>query len=233
MHGSFSLNPEDRALLRSNPVFAGLDFTTFENIASRSGVVTYGKGEQIFQAGDRADHFFIVASGIVQLYHADLDGVEKTVNLFRRSQSFGEAVMFLGRAYPVSAQCLESTRLIRVEAKELMVRIRENPDMAFGLLAAMSSHLRMLVDEITLLRAPSALHRVAEFLLRHMPLGDGPQELELPYSKTVIARQLGITPEVLSRTFAQLRKHDVTVERETVTIADISALHRLVGLDDD
>ena len=43
----------------------------------------------------------------------------------------------------------------------------------------------------------------------------------------------GITPEVLSRTFAQLRKHDVTVERETVTIADISALHRLVGLDDD
>ncbi len=233
MHGSFSLNPEDRALLRSNPVFAGLDSATFENIASRSGVVTYGKGEQIFQAGDGADHFFIVASGIVQLYHADLDGVEKTVNLFRRPQSFGEAVMFIGRAYPVSAQCLESTRLIRVEANELMARIRENPDMAFGLLAAMSTHLRMLVDEITLLRAPSALHRVAEFLLRHMPLGDGPHELQLPYSKTVIARQLGITPEVLSRTFAQLRDHGVEVDRSSVIVHTVTSLHRLVGVSDD
>jgi CRP-like cAMP-binding protein len=233
MHGRFGLNDADLELLRKSPVFSGLDKHTFEQISGKCSVVTYARGSQIFHAGDPADFFYLITEGTVQLYRAELDGGEKTVNIFRAPQSFGEAAMFLGRAYPVSAQCLAKTRLIRIDAAPLAAEIRANPELAFGMLAAMSSHLKMLVEEITLLRAPTARQRLAEFLLRHIPLGQSPLTLKLPYSKTVIARQLAITPEMLSRTFAQLREHGTTVERDIVTIEDVTKLLRLVGLDQD
>ncbi|MEQ9199502.1 MAG: Crp/Fnr family transcriptional regulator [Rhodospirillales bacterium] len=225
------LTQDDLALLRQNPVFAGLKDATFLQVAGSVTVQTFPKHNLIFQAGDRASHFFLITSGAVQLFRSDTDGVEKTVNLFRRPQSFGEAVMFLERTFPVSAQTLQESRLLRVDAAPLMSLLKAHPEIGLGLLAAMSAHLKLLVDEITLLRAPTARHRVAEFILRQVHKLEGTATFDLPYSKTAIARRLDISPEVLSRTFAGLRKDGVSVKGGTVTVADIGLLYRQVGLD--
>lgn len=225
------LEPEDSFLLRTNPLFSALDEATFEAVLGHAVIETFEKNEPIFGQGDETRYFYQITSGTVQLYRADRDGVEKTINLFRRPASFGEASIFLGNAYPVSAQCLENTRLIRVEADCLLDPLRSNPDVAFGMLAAMSRHLKSLVDEITLLRAPTAQHRLAEFLLRHAPAGTGEVSFRLDFSKTVIAQRLGITPEMLSRTFRQLREQGVETDRDMVTIRDRDALYRLVGME--
>ena len=135
--------------------------------------------------------------------------------------------MFLERAYPVSAEAVEPGRVIRINAELIFSQIRGEPRLAFGLLASMSVHLKQLVEEITLLRTPTAQLRLAEFLLRLAPGEHGEATINLPYNKINISRRLGVSPEVLSRAFASLKEHGVSVEGSTVKVESLSQLREM------
>lgn len=184
----------------------------------------YRRNELIFHAGDIADCFYIIASGTVRLFRLDANGDEVPVNVFQDAQSFAEAAVFREARYPVSAQALETSRLIRLGAKPIVARIKSEPAFALGALESMSRHLKQLVDEISLLRTPTARQKVAKFLLRLSPDRYGGSCFDLPYSKLVIAERLGMKPETLSRAFADLRAVGVTVKRQTVTIENLRNL---------
>lgn len=221
------LTGNDNNLLKTHPLFSNLDRPTADQLIGDATVHSYQKNQVVFSAGDKAESFFIVTEGGVRLFRLEADGSEATINVFHKPQSFGEAAFFLERAYPVMAQTIAASRLIRVNATSLVARIKSDPALALGLLSSMSVHLRLLVDEITLLRVPTAVRRAAEFLLRNCPVTDGPAEFDLPHNKTVLAKRLDISPEVLSRTLAELRRSGITVARRTVTINDVHELRIL------
>lgn len=208
-------------------MFSNLERLTADQLIEGATVRAYRKNQIVFSAGDKAEGFFIVAEGGVRLFRLERDGSEATINIFHRPQSFGEAAFFLERTYPVMAQTIAASRLIRVDAAVLIERIKADPALALDLLSSMSAHLRLLVDEITLLRVPTALRRAAELLLRSCPVTDGPAEFDLPHNKTILAKRLDISPAVLSRTLAELRHSGITVTRRTVTIKDVSVLYLL------
>lgn len=222
------LTIDDGKLLRTHPLFAEVPDDMFDRIVTSSRSLRLKKNDIVFHAGDPAVSFYLIAKGVIRLFRSDADGAEATVNLFRAGQSFGDAAMFLERAYPVTSQVVESAHLIRINAKIIFEGIREEPRLAFGMLASMSMHLKAFVDEITLLRIPTARLRLAEFLLRQAPISSGTAEISLPYSKVNIAKRLGVSPEVLSRAFASLRSHGVVVERGNVEIKDVSLLRDLL-----
>ena len=221
------LSPADEQLLRTHPMFAEVPGGMFDGILKSSRILSLEKNAVIFHAGETAASFYLIANGVIRLFRSDADGAEATVNLFHAGQSFGEAAMFLERAYPVSAQAVGPVRLIRINAENIFRSIRDEPRLAFGLLASMSVHLKLLVDEITLLRTPTAQLRLAEFLLRLSPAEQGPAHITLPYTKVNIAKRLGITPEALSRAFADLKNHGVAADRSTVDVKDVAKLRAL------
>ncbi|MGI9476219.1 MAG: Crp/Fnr family transcriptional regulator [Hyphomicrobiaceae bacterium] len=227
MTSAHDLIVADRNLLIAHPMFSRLDESVVVDLIKGATSQRYQKNQLIFSTGDIATSFFVVAEGGVRLFRLEADGSEATVNMFHRGQSFGEAAIFLERAYPVMAQTIEASRLIRVDASVIIARIKSDPALALGLLASMSSHLRALVDEITLLRVPTAVRRAAEFLLRNCPATEGSAEFELPHNKSLLAKRLDIAPEVLSRALAELRKTGVSVKRKTVVVDDVAKLYRL------
>lgn len=218
----------DIQIMRTHPLFSGLDPSVLDELIASARVFLCGKNEDVFQSGDPAEHFYIIAEGAVRLFRLKATGEEATVNVFRAPQSFGEAAIFLERAFPVSAESIAETRLVRIDAARIVQRIRSDPDVALGMLASMSMHLKLLVEEIALLRMPTTVRRAAEFLIRTCPQDDGRASFDLPYPKTVIAKRLGVTPEALSRSFAELRQHGVTISRKRVEIEDLTRVKRLL-----
>lgn len=227
MRCSEPLTQSDLHLMKQQPLFSGLEEGLFQDLTCTAKAYRVPKGQVIFDAGDQADYFFIITSGVVRLYRLEIDGEEATVNIFRAGQSFGEAAFFLGSAFPVTAQCVDDVRLIRVDSARIVERIKSEPELALAMLSSMSVHLKLLVDEITLLRTPTVVRRVAEFLVRTSPAQNGRVEFALPYSKSIIAQRLGVTPESLSRAFVGLREYGVNMGRETVVIDDMLALQKL------
>ena len=70
------------------------------------------------------------------------------------------------------------------------------------MIATASNHLHDLVQQIEQLKAQSGVQRVADFLASLVSAESGCCNVPLPYEKTLIAGQLGLKPESLSRTFA-------------------------------
>ena len=71
------------------------------------------------------------------------------------------------------------------------------------------------------------MYKSAEDRQRQLALG-GTVELT-PYSKMLIASQLGMKPETLSRAFAKLRDHGVQIDATMAHIKDVAHLRDIVA----
>ena len=185
---------------------------------------TYARGEQLFAQGDPADGFFCVVDGGVKLYRLSEDGEEVVVHVFSAGETFAEVAMFSGGRFPASCEAVSAARILRIDAVALRRAVLDEPQLAFGMLAAVSLRLRTLVDQIEQLKGHSAPQRIADFFVRQSSAAAGPVRLELPYEKALIASRLGMKPESFSRALGRLAGLGVSVERDSVTIADVARL---------
>ena len=191
---------------------------------------SYAEGETIFLQGDPAKAVFIVLSGFIKLSRMTPSGTEAVVAIMGRNRSFAEAMVLRGTPYPVSAEAISDCTTLQIDGTRLRQLLLENPEFAIGLLASTFIHLQGLVDQIEKLKAHTGVQRVAQFLADLTAQETGPCEVRLPYNKRLIAGNLGMQPESLSRAFARLREHGVRVDANKAEIDDIAAL-RLLALD--
>jgi CRP-like cAMP-binding protein len=120
---------------------------------------------------------------------------------------------------------------VRIPADHIVRCIRSNPDIALAMIASISQHMHQLVQQVEQLKAQSGVQRVAEFLASLSIIERGRSAFALPYDKLLIARQLGLMPESLSRAFARLRAIGVTINASQVEVEDIARLRQLAAND--
>ena len=191
--------------------------------------VRLDKGRQIFSKGDAVQGFHVVVYGQVKLFLPSVQGNEKVVEIIGPQQSFGEAVMFLGKPYPVSAEALADTLLLHVSRESILGLLETDTSFARRLLAGLSMRLHSLLLDVESYSLRSSTQRVIGFLLQH---GDADEadsaevlNLTLPTSKQVIASRLNLTPETLSRIFSELTARDlIEVQGRAIKILDVPRL---------
>ncbi len=128
--------------------------------------------------------------------------------------------MFLGGRYPVAAEAVVASRIMHVESDTLRRKVAERPEIAFAMMASMSRHLKVLVDQIEKMKLLSADQRVAEFLLGLCGEKTGTVTLSLPHEKSLIANRLGMKPATFSRAIARMRNLGVEVTGNQASIRD-------------
>lgn len=222
----------DWQIVRSTPLFGAMSQELALSVIGNQAVRSYDKDFVLFQQSEPATCFYVVLDGWVKLFRTTPDGNETVVGVFRRGETFAEAAIFLGGRYPVSAEVVTASRLLRVDGEALRRRIREQPDLALSMLASASYHLKALVEHIEKIKLLSAPQRIADFLIGLCPVHEGSATIELPYEKALIANRLGMKPESLSRALGKLRPLGVSVDRDRVAIADVRLLGRFVESSD-
>jgi CRP-like cAMP-binding protein len=220
-----------RQLARNSLLLAAVPDPVVQKVLEAARDRAYDRGETIFLQGERASAIYIVAEGWVKLYRIAPNGSEAVVGVFTKGASFGEAVAFRHDIYPVAAEAVTDCILIRIETDTFLRQIRDNPEVAIAILSATYAHLHALVSQVEALKAQTGSQRVAEFLLELAPCSEGACEVTLPYDKVLIAGRLGMKPESLSRAFARLRDHGVTVRQNVASIEDVGDLRTYVEED--
>ncbi|MDH3286870.1 MAG: Crp/Fnr family transcriptional regulator [Betaproteobacteria bacterium] len=222
-----------QSFLANLPLFRELGPQEVERIAAGSRTLHAARGETLFRKGDRVDGFHTIVFGQIKLAFTAPNGAEKVVELLGPNQTFGEAVMFMERPYPVYAQALADSLLLHVSKSVVFEEIERDPKFARKMIGGLSRRLHGLVTDLEAYTLHSGTQRVLGYLLRGMPEGEPeskPVEISLSTSKSILASRLNLTPEHFSRILHDLTEAGlVRVEGRSVRILDPEALRRYDG----
>ncbi|GGY97370.1 Crp/Fnr family transcriptional regulator [Streptomyces poonensis] len=210
-------------LLPRLPLFAGLTWEQLTVISSGSHVRTVGRGSVLFHQGDPVRGFFFVLRGQVQLTVSAADGAEKVLEIVQAGESFGEAVVFEGISYPVTATVLVGTELLSVSGTAVLALLDRDPSFARRMLANMAVRLRRLVGDVESYSLRTSEQQVIGYLLhRTDEETDGRvREIVLPAAKHTLASRLNLTPETFSRTLQGLSADGlISVRGRRITLHD-------------
>lgn len=207
--------------LRSCQLFTGLSPEDIQNIAEFTIIKSLDKGDYLFHEGAPAQGFYVVRQGAVNVHRVNAAGKEQVIHIFRAGDSFAEAALATDKGYPADARAVESTQVLLVQKSGILGLLRQRPELALRMLAAMSSHLRVLVGQLDDLTLKDFETRLANWLVKRCPDPNSgqPVHIQLAVTKRALAAELGTVSETFSRTLAKFRKNKlVKVNGKTIIV---------------
>lgn len=216
--------------LRVCPLFGALPPEALEAIAAMAVPKPLEKGAYLFREGDRAEGFYVVLSGAVNVHRVNAMGREQVIAVFRAGQSFAEAAVASEEGYPADARALEPSTVLLVPKADFLALLGGQPELAVRMLGSMSVHLRTLVGLLDDLKLKDVESRLAHWLLKRCPrpLPEEAVIIQLDRTKRVLAGELGTASETLSRTLAKWREQKLVLV--TGKLIEVLAPRRLDAL---
>ncbi|TEA74122.1 Crp/Fnr family transcriptional regulator [Allopusillimonas ginsengisoli] len=217
--------------LSNLPAFQHADPNSLKALAERARRICLPSKQHLFHAGQAADYFYWIERGGITLYLPSYNGDEKIVQTLEQGCLLGATVMFSESGhYPLSAQASEYSVLYRLDRELLLDMTRHSPEVAYTLLQIVSNHLVQAINRIDLLTITNATQRLITYLL-DIYRERGSAWITLPASHAVLARQLNMTPENLSRTLAAFRRAGLIGGRaRELVLLDVDAICRQARL---
>ena len=219
-----ALSDTDFEIACRTALFAGLPRDVLRTLLKDSRVVKHPRGKVLFLRGEPAEYFYLVLDGWVKVFRDNPEGEQTVIAVMKTGETIAEAAIFMGRAYPASAEVVNASRLLEVSGRSFVAQLRRDSDLALSMLTAMSMRLRRMVKHIEQLQANSTPQRLGNFLLSLSADEADTKVVQLPYDKTLVAARLGMKPESLSRALAKLRAFGVVTRGNKVELTDIGRL---------
>ena len=210
------------AMLADVPVFVNMQAAQLAPMTHAGRQLRVEKHDFVFRRGDAASGLYVVVAGHIKLSIPSPTGSEKVLDFFGPGQAFGESGLLLDRPYLVDAQALEDAVLISIDRQQVQAALEQDPSFARYMLMNLARRMDALVQDIEAVNLQSAAQRLACYLLR-LPRTDG--RTRFPFSKTLVASKLGLSPETLSRLLHQLTSAGlISVQGRSVMIHKLDAL---------
>jgi len=133
--------------LRSVPLFAALSdegATQLRNLLTENDVPSK---TQVFSKGDTGNAMYLIERGKVRISITDEDRREITLAELAQGDFFGEMSLIDGRQRSADAIVVDDARFAVLSRSDFLAFVRSNPDVALGMLGALSDRLRR-TDEL-------------------------------------------------------------------------------------
>jgi CRP-like cAMP-binding protein len=216
--------PDLAAFLRHLPLFSGLSNAELARVSAGATRRRLRRGEVLFRQGDPSTGFHAVVHGRIALTARSARGRERVTDIIEAGRSFGEAIMFLDKPFIVGASALTDALVLHVDRDTVFAEIERNPRFARRMIAALSAKLQATVRELDTYALGSGARRLAAWLLRAAPEGDGATVM-LPAAKSTIASRLNLSAEHLSRILGELTNEGlIEVHGRRIAIRDVARL---------
>ncbi len=111
------------AIMESD-LFKGVSQRFITRIANSAEEQNYKKGSIIFNKGEQASDFYVLAAGDV---HIDIGATEETLAINRPGEIFGWSALVEPYRYTATARCVRDARVIKISRDLLETVIQEHP----------------------------------------------------------------------------------------------------------
>jgi CRP-like cAMP-binding protein len=109
----------------------------------------YPDGEAIIRQGNIGESMYVVQSGRVEVIQETDSGPAQHLAFLEAGDFFGEMAIFEKEKRSATVRAAGEARVLKVDKKTLLRRIREDPLLAVNLLKTMSHRIRELDSELS------------------------------------------------------------------------------------
>ena len=109
----------------------------------------YADGEPIVRQGFTGDSMYVVQSGRVEVVQQSELGTEQHLAYLDAGDFFGEMAVFEKEVRSATVRARGEARVLKIDKRTLLVRIREDPLLAINLLKTMSHRIRELNGRVS------------------------------------------------------------------------------------
>jgi CRP-like cAMP-binding protein len=152
---------ESLDIARTSLLLRTLPEAVTDALLADASIREFTRGETVFLQGEKASVVHIVLEGWIKLYRIAPNGNEAVVSVFTRGHSFGEAVAFRLRSYPVSAEAVTDCVLMQISAPRFISILKREPEVAIAVVASTFQHLHDLVGQVEQIKSQTGAQRVA------------------------------------------------------------------------
>jgi CRP/FNR family transcriptional activator FtrB len=210
--------------LESLPIFRGLPEFKRRELLDNAVQHSVAPGTVLFQQGEVPNFQLMVIAGSVQLFGRSSDGKEVLIEVVQAPDLIIPAAVVTGAPYLMQARVPENSRLLLIRASTFRDAVAADPVLAQAVIGSLAHQFRRMVRQIKNLKLRSSLERVGCYVLALSESQGTPDRAQLPYEKTLIASELGITRESFSRALSALEKSSIDVQGQTILIRDRARL---------
>lgn len=212
--------------LKKTNLFGCLNGLQIARLAHAIIIKKYKKDAVIFSEGDPALGFYIIAEGKAKVYKLSSQGKEYILNVFLSGQTIAEAAVFSGKDYPASSQAIQNSTLLFLPKDAFLNILKEYPEIALRMLAALSQRQRRFAEMIEDLSLRDVASRLSKYLL-NLAKQNNSDTFMLDIQKSDLAMKLATIPETLSRNLKKLKtKKLISLKSNTVTILNRAGLQK-------
>lgn len=216
------MRPDDLPQIRELNIFEGISDENFDELMRASFLQTFPAQMELIEEGEPADFLHIVVEGCVELF-ASTNGRESTMAMVYPVSSFILAAILRDAVYLMSARTNKKSRVLMIPAVSVREVFDKDPAFSKAMVMELANCYRGVIKEHKNLKLRTSVERLANRLLRYRQKQQSDQ-VTLPYDKKILASNLGMTPENLSRAFNTLKPYGVKVEGNKITLTDIEGL---------
>ncbi len=226
------MRADDIADLKGTELLSALADSSFNRLVEGGLAQRLPPGAVLFEEGDRAEFLHVVLAGRIALTADGPDDREAVIEIFAAGEVLIAPAVVLDLPYLMSARVTEAARVAMLPAANLRRAMTEDPVASLAMAQILARHWRILIKQIKELKLRSTTERIGSYLLGQLSAGDGPQTIRLSEDRGTIASRLGMSPESLSRAFAQLRQIGVSGRGRTVIVAEPEKLRMFCRSED-
>jgi len=220
--GLMTLSSSDANRARSIPLFQNLSDKCLSMLLKSASLRCFPARIILFTERTRAKFLYTLLQGSVELFSERHDR-RSTIAIIRSIRPILLTSIF-DNINPLSACTLERSELLSVPLKVVHELIDSDVSFARAITYELAQDLSKTIEDFKNDRLRTSIERLAAWVLRSDEDTGGTGRFVIPYGKRVLASQLGMTAENLSRGFASLAAHGVAVHGRQVSVSDRTAL---------
>jgi CRP/FNR family transcriptional activator FtrB len=184
------------------------------------------RGTVLFEQGEQPTFQYVVLAGTVHLFAHAGDGREVVIEVVEPPDLLVPAAVVTGAPYLMEARAIEPSQVLMIPAAAFREALLANLPLAHQLIGSLAGQFRRMVRQIKNLKLRPALERVGCYILGLVERQGTTDQVVLPYEKSLIASELGITRESFSRALLALQQEGIEVRGNTIAILDIERLRQ-------
>src|SRR5438067_1325812 len=224
---------ETIALLQRVPVFSALGEDELAHVAEVTVPRRFEAGEVVFREGDESNTCYIVRSGQARAIREHSDGRSITLANFGPGDIFGELAMFDDERRSATVDTVDGTEAIAILGGDMRRLLREHPDIAVKLLAALGRRLRETNERLARQSFQTVQSRVAAVVSQLVAAarseGATGGDVLITSTQADLAQLAGSSRESASRFLAVLERAGIITQgRGKLVVHDPEALDRYV-----